>query len=196
MKSLIRHYSDSKTAFLCCDLQERFSTLVPHFPQYVQVAKRFSAATAVVPNTKFIVTEQYPERLGKTVDTIPIPAGSAVYPKKEFSMYGTIAKDLADVDCCVIFGIESHVCVMQTVGDLLDKTDKEVVLALDGIGSTNKHDFKGAKKAYQAMAAASNNRLKISTSESILFQMMRSADDPIFKNVSKIIKEIPVVVSK
>lgn len=196
MKSLIRHYSDSKTAFLCCDLQERFSTLVPHFGQYVQVAKRFSAAATVIPNTKFIVTEQYPERLGKTVTDIEIPTESPVYPKKDFTMYGTIQKDLVEVDCCVIFGIESHVCVLQTVGDLLDSTDKEIVLAMDGIGSANKFDFKGAEKTFQTLAASSNNRLKISTSEAILFQLMRSANDPVFKSVSKIIKDIPVIVRK
>ena len=47
--SLIRHYSKANTAFLCCDLQERFSTIIPHFGQYVQVVKRFSAATTVIP---------------------------------------------------------------------------------------------------------------------------------------------------
>ena len=162
----------------------------------MQVAKRFSAATTVIPNTKFIVTEQYPERLGKTVAAIPIPAGSPVYSKKEFSMYGSIAKDLEGIDCCVIFGIESHVCVLQTVGDLLDKTDKEVVIALDGIGSANKADFKGAKKMFQRLAAGSNNRLKITTSESIVFQLMRTADDPVFKAVSNIIKDTPLIVTK
>ena len=201
MSRLVPHYSKvNKVAFLCCDLQQRFSTIVPKFGQCVNVANRFAAATAVFPNATYIVTEHVPDKLGATVPEITIPVkNSLVIPKVEFSMVPSLQHNsthgdvIADKDVIVLFGIEAHVCVLQTVGDVLEQyPDKTIVLAVDGIGSTNSYDEVAAYRYFDGIQSMSNGKFLMLSSESILFQLTRTAKDPCFRGVSAISKNFPM----
>ena len=84
-------------------------------------------------------------------------------------------------DSIVIFGLESHVCIYQTCKDLLDEKFT-VFLASDGIYSRFSEDRAAALKQLQHWNAT------ISTSESIIFELVKDAKNEKFKEMSSLIK--------
>ena len=71
-----------------------------------------------------LATEQYPKGLGETVDELSADTGKAI-EKVTFSCCGEDAFEAAlrarNIKSVVITGMETHVCVLQTVLDLLEK---------------------------------------------------------------------------
>lgn len=82
----------------------------------------------------------------------------------------------------IIVGIESHVCVTQTALDLLQLGHRVYVVA-DGVSSAN------AEERVVALARLRDAGAIVSTSESILFEVMGDAKHGNFKEVSKLVKE-------
>lgn len=81
----------------------------------------------------------------------------------------------------VIFGMETHVCVYQTCKDLLNE-NFGVFLASDGIYSRSTEDRKVALKQLRQWNAT------VSTSESIIFELVRDSKHANFKDLSALIK--------
>ena len=81
----------------------------------------------------------------------------------------------------LVFGVETHVCVMQTVLDLLDNGMQPVVIA-DATGSRDSYDRRQAIRRMRRAGAV------ITTTEAILFELCRSSKDPVFKAISQLIK--------
>lgn len=81
----------------------------------------------------------------------------------------------------VLFGLESHVCVYQTAKDLLNNKF-EVFLASDGIASRFEEDRTTALKQMRAWNAT------VSTSESLIFELIQDAKHEKFKELSTLIK--------
>jgi len=106
------------------------------------------------------------------------------YPKKKFSMIIPEVEDALKgkgIQDVVLFGIETHICVLQTTLDLLQKSYDVHVLA-DGVSSCNKGERHIAIEAMRSAGA------RITTSESILYQLMNDASDPKFKAFVGLIK--------
>ena len=82
----------------------------------------------------------------------------------------------------MLFGIEAHVCVQQTTLDLLER-GYNVHLVLDGVSSIREHDRNVAIKRLSEAGAVTT------TSESLIFELMRDAKHPKFKEVLEVIKE-------
>ncbi|KAK7197620.1 ribonuclease mar1 [Novymonas esmeraldas] len=190
MSRLMSYYAKGKTAFLCVDLQKAFSDRIANFPNCVFVANRLARMHEALPeHTKYIVTEQYPQGLGRTVPEIILPKSAHVIEKTLFScVVPEVEKLLADVDNVVVFGIEGHVCVMQTTADLLDM-NKRVILPVDGLGSQKKTDFKAAVK----LMGTWGPNCVLTSSESLLLQMTKDARDPHFKKIAKLLKDEPPI---
>lgn len=81
----------------------------------------------------------------------------------------------------VIFGLETHVCVYQSTKDLLN-AKFNVFLASDGIASRFADDRQIALKQLQNFNAV------ISTSESIIFDLIKDSKHEKFKELSALIK--------
>ena len=82
----------------------------------------------------------------------------------------------------VIFGLEAHVCVQQTTLDLLEQ-GFNVHLCVDAISSQSTTDRScGLRRAADAGAL-------ITTTESVMMELIRSKDHPNFKAISNTIKE-------
>lgn len=183
---MLPHYSKSKTAFICIDLQKAFGDRIANFSNCVFVANRFASLHSLIPeHTKYIVTEQYPKGLGHTVPEVVVPKTSLIVEKTRFSaMVPDVQKAIADCDNVVIFGIEGHVCVMQTVAEVLDM-NKRAVLCVDGVGSQKAGD---RDSALRLMSTWGPNCM-LTTSESVLLQMAKDAKDPEFKKFSNLLKD-------
>ncbi|KAK4686200.1 hypothetical protein P7C73_g3932, partial [Tremellales sp. Uapishka_1] len=86
-------------------------------------------------------------------------------------------------DNYIVVGIEAHVCVLQTTLGLLGaSTMRNVFVLADGISSCNRQEVPIAIQRMRQAGA------KITTSESILFQMMGDASSPHFKPFAALIK--------
>ena len=81
----------------------------------------------------------------------------------------------------VLFGIETHICVHQTAAALLE-AGYEVYIIKDACASRNKYEFK------QGIEIMQQNGAKISCVEIALFEWLKGAKHPKFKEVQALIK--------
>src|SRR5205814_10272743 len=121
--------------------------------------------------------EQNPKGLGPRGSGLPRPEGTVrVVAKVEFA--ACRAKGVIDAlppgHHIVVAGCEAHICVLQTVLGLLDRSRRAYVVA-DAIGS-RRPENKAAALSRLARAGA-----EVVTTEMVLFEWLGTADDPAFK---------------
>ncbi len=95
------------------------------------------------------------------------------------SLFEQLRKD--NISQVIVCGIESHVCVQQTVLDLLEN-GFQVNLPVNAVSSRYKIDYKTAVKRME------KNGAEITTVESILFELLETSGTPEFKSISALIK--------
>jgi len=182
------------TAFLLCDLQERFRETIHSFESVASTAKKMMKVSKVL-NIPVIVTEQYPKVFGPIVSEVIATQSGPIhgpFPKTKFGMkipeVENVLKELSRVDSLVIFGIESHICVLQTAVQFLaaeksgGKAYNVYVLA-DGVSSSNKEEVPIALAHMRQMGA------QIVSSESLIYTLLGDASHPKFKEIAGIVKE-------
>jgi nicotinamidase-related amidase len=174
-----------RTQLLVVDLQER---LVPVVEQHESLVGRAALAIrgARELGVPIVVTEQYPKGLGETVPSIREALGACpAHEKLSFSVGGCAPamRELADNDrpAVLVVGIETHVCVLQTVLDLLH-ANYEVYPAVDAIGSRHARDRAPAIERMTRAGAVAT------TVEAALFELLREAGTDVFKAISKLVK--------
>ncbi|XP_049882901.1 isochorismatase domain-containing protein 1-like isoform X1 [Pectinophora gossypiella] len=172
-----------KTAFLLCDIQETFRPHVKHFGEVVRVANKMMEAAKSF-QIPVYVSEQYPKGLGHTTKDINVANAAMVYEKTKFSMFtpelqDRMKKDIPELSSVVLFGIEAHVCIEQTVIDLLNEDIVVHVLA-DGVSSRSLMDRGLALQRLQNIGAF------VGSSENVLFKLLRDKNHPAFKQISKL----------
>jgi nicotinamidase-related amidase len=160
------------------DLQEAFRRAIPQFDMQVANANRLLAGARLL-GVPAVVTEQYPKGLGPTVPELDT-GDLQVVAKRQFSAVGVEGFDLGSRDHAIVCGAEAHVCVYQTVMDLLDK-GVGVDVCLDAIGSRHETDRQAAAKRMAACGAA------LTTVETVLFELCRTSADPEFKALQRLI---------
>ncbi|TFK85896.1 Isochorismatase hydrolase [Polyporus arcularius HHB13444] len=177
-----------RSVLFVCDVQTRFRTFVHGFDHVVATGTKMFKLAKVL-DLPVIVTEQNPRALGSTVPELDTsPLGSlflGAYEKTAFSMAIPPVMELLqkhDLKSVILFGIESHVCVLQSALDLLERGYDVHVLA-DGISSTRKEEVPIAVERMRRAGA------QITTSESAAFELQADANKPNFKFFSRIIKE-------
>jgi nicotinamidase-related amidase len=173
------------TAGLIIDLQER---LVPHMHEHEQLLQRCSVLIKglTILGVPMLHTEQYPAGLGTTVTAIgSLFAGTPAIEKRSFSCCDEPAlfAQLQQTGraAVLVAGIESHVCILQTVIDLQVAGFAPVIIA-DAVSSRREFDKKIALKRMAAEGC------RISTVESVLFELMRTSRHDRFREVSRLVK--------
>lgn len=175
----------SSTALLIIDLQEKILPVILNsesvLANVVKLIKGFK-----VLGLPIFFTEQYPKGLGPTTELIARELeGIKPIQKMSFSCFG--AENLFDeifgknVSQVVVAGVESHVCVQQTVLDLL-ANNLQVNIAADAVSSRKEIDYKIALERMRS------NGAEITTSESVLFELLNVCGTEQFKAISKIVK--------
>jgi nicotinamidase-related amidase len=135
-----------------------------------------------------IVSEQYPKGLGHTAPEVGISTGEGVAGTElqriiEKTVFSAVRADgfhLAGRTQAIVCGIETHVCVSQTVHDLLDK-GVEVHVPADAVGSRHEIDYERGLERLERAGAV------VSTVEAALFELVERAGTPEFKAVQKLI---------
>jgi nicotinamidase-related amidase len=166
-----------RAALVVVDVQEGFRS----YATFEAVA---SACAKLVRGARIlglprIVSEQYPKGLGHTAPEVDLE-DEPVIEKSVFSAARADGFDLAGRKQAIVCGIETHVCVSQTVHDLLAQ-GVEVHVPADAVGSRHQIDYeRGIERLERAGAV-------VTTVEAAIFELLERAGTPDFKQVQKLI---------
>lgn len=167
------------------DIQEKLVKAVEKYSPVHNACKIAEAAKIL--NIPTIVTEQYPKGLGSTVVELKekLASDTRFIEKTSFSAMlmpeFTDAIEKTNKKQVVIFGIEAHICVYQTICDLLAK-GYEVYMVKDASASRNKNEFKSGVDLIKQFGA------KTTCCEIVLFEWLKTSAHPDFKAVQALIK--------
>ena len=177
--------SAENACLLIVDVQQRLLTAMDS-PRAVMSGCSLMMKAAGVLDVPMVVTEQYPEGLGPTVEPLAeLAPEDAFFSKLHFSsarnpaIRGKI--DSLKPDQVVIGGIEAHVCVLQSaIG--LKGAGYEVFVVADATSS------RSASNHAAAMSRLREEGVDIVTSEMIVFEWLEKAGTPEFKELSRLLK--------
>jgi nicotinamidase-related amidase len=182
--------SKERAALLVIDIQDRLAAAMPEATRtsvirntnvLVEAAKRFG-----IP---IVVSQQYPKGLGQTVSAIEdgLRDAPAVhrFDKVDFSAaacpeFAALAPTLKR-DQWIVTGMESHVCVYQSVRGLVDRGYQAHVVA-DAVASRTEENWQiGLNLAERAGGI-------VTSTEVVVFDLLGKAGTDDFKTLSKLIK--------
>jgi nicotinamidase-related amidase len=176
-----------RSALVLIDFQER---LFPNVYEHARVLARIDLLLSAANLLKIplLVTEQYPKGLGGTIEEIrkAVPEMQPL-TKMDFSCVAAsgFKERLSALqrDQIVLAGIETHICVAQTALDLAAQGENVWVVA-DATASRRPFD---AQIALQRMERSG---LKITTTESVVFEWLRRAGTDEFKALQPKLKAL------
>ena len=177
--------SRAESRLLIIDVQEKL------IPKIVNLERMLANCRLLIQGAKVLsvpvfATEQYPKGLGKLVPELAElldPAAEKLrFSCAEVLDWGTAAGVAEDRFQIVVAGMEAHVCVLQTVLDLLGG-GFQVYVAADAVSSRSELDWQ------IALDRMANGGATIVTSESVLFEWCEVSGTPEFKQISQLIKD-------
>jgi nicotinamidase-related amidase len=178
--------SATDTGLLVIDVQGKLIGLVDGHRQIVWNIRRLIDAAKPL-GLPVLATEQYPQGLGPTTVELS-KLLDPPFDKTAFSC-GDCAGLVGALQASgrqkwLICGIEAHVCVQQTVLDLLSEGYR-IYVAADAIGSRHKIDYEFALRRMESSGAT------LTTVESAIFEWCQDSKSPHFKALSQLIRETP-----
>jgi nicotinamidase-related amidase len=166
-----------RAALLVVDVQEGFRPYAVFDRVAGSCAKLVQAARIL--ELPRIVSEQYPKGLGHTAPEVGLQDEPRI-EKTVFSAARADGFDLAGRDQVIVCGIETHVCVSQSVHDLLGQ-GIEVHVPADAVGSRHEIDHQRGLERMERAGAV------VGTVEAALFELLERAGTPEFKAVQRLI---------
>lgn len=169
---------------LCIDIQEKlYAAMQNEFKGIFLKNSIIMLETAKAFNIPVILSEQYPRGLGRTIKEIAcVTQGLPRFEKLHFSCFrapslqGELRKYAGKT--VVVMGIEAHVCIYQSVLDLLKAGYRTVVIS-DAVCSRREHD------RLCAIAAMDNAGAVICTTEMLAFMFLEKAGSETFKTLAR-----------
>jgi nicotinamidase-related amidase len=176
--------SPGDTGLLVVDVQQRLVPAIAGHARVVWNVRRLIDGAKIL-GLPVVATEQYPEGLGPTVPELAQRLGQ-IPSKRTFSCGGCpqLFRELEGrgVHKLLVCGIEAHVCVEQTVLDLLAGA-WHVYVAVDAVGSRYEIDYRTALARMDSAGAT------LTTTEAALFEWCQVAGTPEFKEISWLVQE-------
>jgi isochorismate hydrolase len=182
---------DADRAFvLAIDVQAK---LLPHIRRRESLV---AAALKLLEGTRIfelpvIATEQYPKGIGATDESLRpalLESRALFLQKLCFSAWAEDAVRQAivalDRPQAIVFGIEAHVCVQQSVLDLVSR-DHDVFVCGDAIGSRGAADYEAS------LARMRQEGAWVTTAEAVLFELCQRCDTGRVRALSQVIKARP-----
>jgi nicotinamidase-related amidase len=167
------------------DIQTNFMKPILGMNQALARSK-FLIECAHVLEVPMLATEQYPERMGGTHAEILDLLDENAFSKMRFSCCGAPgfmeALEATGKKQAILLGIETPICVNQTAHELID-LGYEVIVAEDTTGARSQEAQRNAIDRMRAAGAI------IAHTESIVYEWMKGADHPKFRDVLKILKK-------
>ena len=180
----IKLIKEDETLLLVLDMQEKLITNIKDNKLLIFNIKKL-IKTCDLLNIRIAFTEQNPLKLGKTLDTILQSRQYPTFEKMEFSC----SKNKSFIEYIgeynfkniIICGIESHICILQTSIELLEK-GLNILIPRDAIGSRKLIDNETAFLRLILSGATA------STTESIICELCKTSSRKEFRDISKILK--------
>ena len=179
-----QHLKREDTALLVVDVQERLAAAM----QPEALGRMLTRLGALIEGARVLglpiaVTEQYPNGLGHTLPAIRDRLGDVpVIEKLKFSALDeVIRRRLSGRRQVVVVGMETHVCVYQTVRDLIAE-GRHPTLCIDAVLSRKTVDREVGLELARAAGAT------LSSVEAVLFDLLGAAGTPEFKKISAAVK--------
>ena len=166
-----------RTALVVVDVQEGFRPYDSFAAVAAACAKLVQAARIL--ELPALVSEQYPKGLGHTAPEVSLQDERRI-EKTVFSAARADGFDLGGAEQAIVCGIEAHVCVSQTVHDLL-ADGIEVHVPADAVGSRHRLDYERGLERMERAGAV------VGSVEASLFELLERAGTPEFKAVQKLI---------
>ena len=170
-------------ALLIIDIQEKIIRPIFNKDLIIKNIKKLINAYQILEDYIF-VSEQNPLKLGPTIPELLPKAEFKKIEKMKFSLANIqeFSKELKNkkITNLIVCGIETHICVQQTVLESLQK-GFEVILISDAMSSRNKVDHEIALQRMIQKGAI------LTTTESIIFELCKTADRKEFQEIRKII---------
>lgn len=177
----------AQCALAVIDIQQKLLPPIFNREQLVRNAQLL-IRLAQITDIPTLLTTQYAKGLGGTVEEIASLVPQAeVHDKLEFSCFGSqefcgaMKRLPAGRNTLLVCGMETHICVLQTVMAALH-AGYLVHVAADAVGSRAEFNWKiGLERMRDAGAV-------ISSTETILYEIMRASGTPVFKEMLKHLK--------
>lgn len=176
------------TLCIAIDYQEKLIPVIHDYSTVVSNTKKLLEGLKIC-DVPVMVTQQYTKGLGETVaelkEVLDMPNSITAHEKTSFSAYGEeeIGKliEQSGKKNIIVCGVESHICVLQTIIDLQNK-GYQTILPIDCVGSRTEINKQGAILRAQQEGAL------ITTYEALLFELVQGAGTDSFRAVSKLVK--------
>lgn len=175
----------AKTGLLVIDIQDKFRPVIGRFDTVAARAALLVRGFTLL-NLPIVVTEQYPRGLGKTAEPLR-QALNAIQPFEKMSLSCVRQSGFLErlretaMESVVVCGIETHICVNQTVHDLLGNNFM-VHIVTDATASRSEHDHQTGLKKMELSGALPT------TVEMCLFELLKTAGTEEFKQIQALIK--------
>jgi isochorismate hydrolase len=178
----------NKALLAVIDVQERLTRVIHQGEQLQRNIERLVRGCSIL-GVPAVLTEQYPKGLGPTTSTVK-NAFDETYgepPIQKMCFSGWACEGFAEEvkrvrrKQIIIAGIEAHVCVWQTVLDLLEDRF-EVFVVADAVSSrtANNRDI--------ALHRMISEGAKVASTEMVLFELTVNAGTEEFKKISALVK--------
>ena len=175
------------SAAILIDIQERLVPVMYHGEETVKSCISLIQGFQIL-NIPILAARQYPKGLGDLVEPVRDALGAyEPFDKMSFSVYDDpkMKEELRKMGKknIFVFGIETHICVLQSVIDL-QNDGYQVYLVSDCVTSRKETDHKMAIKRAQAEGAL------VTTREAALYELLQEAGSDRFKQISNLVKEM------
>lgn len=169
--------NQNNSVMMIIDVQEKLLNAVFNTEQVKKNAETLAIAASIL-EVPIYITEQYPKGLGSTIETIK---GDKYFEKNSFNALLDIDFDFGERKQIIIFGIETHICVHQTVAALIEK-GYDITVVSDACGSRQKEHY------LAGLDCMKSNGAQIKPTEMVLFELLKGANHPNFKEIQRLIK--------
>ena len=178
--------NEKSSQLLIIDVQDKLIN-ASFNKQKIEKKSAIITKAASILGIPIIVTEQYPKGLGNTIQVIQDSTGETAgyFEKTSFSALENPAIansiDKSTRKQIVTFGIETHICVSQTVTALISK-GYDVTVISDACGSRAECEH------IAGLERMKENGAHIITTEIAIFEWLKSARHMKFKEIQALIK--------
>lgn len=187
MTTVPMHLDPKTCALLVVDIQERLMPVINERERVIRNAVLL-IKTAQELGLPIVATTQYAARIGALVPEITAALGEIpVHDKTEFDCFGnagilSVVRDLpAGVNTLLVCGVETHICVYQTViGGLLN--GYHLWVGSDAVSSRTQANYHNGLARIREIGGV------VASTELIIYDLLGRAGTPAFKNLLPLLK--------